>query len=380
MPRTTERLPLLETAPGTSRHLLVHRFGQAGARPKAYLQASLHADEIPGLLVLHHLIGLLENADAAGAIQGEIVIVPYANPIGLAQTVNAQQLGRFDLMGGGNFNRTWPDLFGPTAEQVEGRLGADADANVAAIRAALRRTVDARKAEKELDSLRHHLARLAVDADIVLDLHCDDDALMHLYLIPAHWPEASDLAAELGCEAVMLADDSGDNPFDETFSTPWTRLAARFPDHPIPPACLSATVELRGYADVSDDLAERDAGALFRVLQRRGLIAGDPGPLPTPRCAATRLDACDVVKSPGAGVLSYAVALGDHVNEGDAIAHLIDPAAEDLATARQTIHSRTAGLVLSRRTHKLAWPGVSVAKIVGTEPLAHRQHGKLAED
>ncbi len=40
-------------------------------------------------------------------------------------------------------------------------------------------------------------------ADLVLDPHCDNDALMHLFLIPAHWPEARDLAAEFGCQPLL---------------------------------------------------------------------------------------------------------------------------------------------------------------------------------
>ena len=39
---------------------------------------------------------------------------------------------------------------------------------------------------------------LAMLRDIALDLHCDDDALMHIYAGPKLWPEISDLAALLG--------------------------------------------------------------------------------------------------------------------------------------------------------------------------------------
>ena len=43
--------------------LLVERPGKAGARPKAYFQAALHADELPGILVLQHLLTLLAAAE-----------------------------------------------------------------------------------------------------------------------------------------------------------------------------------------------------------------------------------------------------------------------------------------------------------------------------
>ena len=380
MTRQTDRIALPGQTAGTSRAVTLHRYGQRGARPKAYIQASIHADETPGLLVAHHLTRLLDEADARGAITGEIVLVPYANPIGLANFVNATHLGRYELMGGGNFNRNWPDVFEPVAAKIEGRLTDDGAANVALIREAMGAVIEAGEPSQELPALRQILARAACDADLVLDLHCDDQALMHLFLIPALWPNAADLAADLGCRAVMLSDPTGGDPFDEAFSSPWTRLATRFPSHPIPPACLSATVELRGQADVSDKLAAPDAAALLRVLQRRGLVAGDPGPLPAPLCEATPLEAVDTIKAPAAGVLAYRVELGDQIETGQTVAELVDPAADNPAAARQPIVSRASGLVLSLRAFRLVAPGMTVAKIVGKEPLPHRTGGHLLED
>ena len=44
---------------------------------------------------------------------------------------------------------------------------------------------------------------------------------------------------------------TGGNPFDDACSCPWGLLGDQFPSHPIPMACQSATVELRGESDVS---------------------------------------------------------------------------------------------------------------------------------
>ena len=143
---------------------------------------------------------------------------------------------------------------------------------------------------------------------------------------------------------------------------------------------LAGTVELRGQADVGDTFAEPDAAALFRTLQRYGAIAGDPGPLPEPLCEATRLDACDSIKAPTAGVLSYPVELGDQVRKGDVIAWIIDPAADDPTSARQPVHAGTDGLVLSRRLHKFALPGMTIAKVVGKETLPERKGAYLLDD
>ncbi|HWA43422.1 MAG TPA: succinylglutamate desuccinylase/aspartoacylase family protein [Hypericibacter adhaerens] len=380
MTKTTNRIALLSPSPGTQRHLLVHRYGRPGARPKAYLQASIHADETPAMLVAHHLMHLLDEADAKGAITGEILLVPVANPIGLSQTLNDHLLGRHEASGGGNFNRSWPDLYPTLPDRIAGKLGPDAARNVELVRAALREIVAELTPSSEFSSLRLALASFAVDADIVLDMHCDDEALMHLYSIPQHWPSASDLSAEIGSRATLLSEDSGGNAFDETFSNPWIRLAAAVPAGiPIPPACLSGTIEYRGQADTGDEINRPDAEALFRFLQRRGLIAGDPGPLPRPLCEATRLDATEVLRTPVAGIVCYRKALGDRVAKGEVIAEILDPLAQGPSPARLALEAGTDGLILTRRQHKMVRPGDCVAKIVGTEPLASRR-GYLLQD
>jgi predicted deacylase len=200
---------------------------------------------------------------------------------------------------------------------------------------------------------------------------------MHFYTTPSLWPEAADIAAELGCRAALLSEESGGDAFDEAFSKPWSRLRAAYPDLPIPLACLAGTIELRGQADVADDLGEQDARALFRCLQRRGFIAGDPGKAPEPLCAATELTAMALVQVPVGGIVVYAAALGDHQKTGDVIAWLIDPAAENPDTARQAVVSPTDGLLLARSAPRYVRAGDCLAKVVGKAPLPGRLPGQL---
>ncbi|MBL8710859.1 MAG: succinylglutamate desuccinylase/aspartoacylase family protein, partial [Rhodospirillaceae bacterium] len=330
MAKTIERISLGAMSPGTERHLSVHRYGTRGARPKAYLQASLHSDEIPGMLAAHHLLRLLDEADRRGEILGEIVVVPVANPIGLGQIINGAHSGRYELRGGGNFNRHWPDLCEGLVEAVTPKLGQDAAQNVKAIRTAIAARINQLPADTELARLKVELARLAHDADMVFDLHCDDEALMHVYMQPGYWPDFQDLAAELGARASLLCVDSKANSFDETCSLPWTRLAEAVGDRfPIPASCFGTTVEFRGQADVFDEMAEPDAKALYRVLQRHGALAGDPGPVPPLLCEGTDLEATDIVRVSKAGIVAYKVALGAEVKRGDIVADLVDPLADD---------------------------------------------------
>ena len=363
--------PLIQGTPGARLELASLHYGTPGAGPKATLQAALHADEIPGLLVAHHLRSRLSALEAAGRIAGEVVLVPVANPIGLGQRVLQAVEGRFELASGENFNRHYADLFDAVVAQVDGKLTFDAAHNVALIREALRGAAHALPERTPLESLRRTLLALSIDADIVLDLHCDSEAVLHLYTETSAWPQVEPLARLAGAQAVLLAEVSGDHPFDEACSTPWPRLAAHFgPETPIPPACVAVTVELRGLADVSHELAARDADALVDYLCWQGVITGGPGELPAARCEPTPLAGSIPVNAPHGGVVAYVRDLGERVVAGDRVADLVEP----MTGAVTPLLSPVDGLFYARETRRFLPAGGTVFRIAGSAAL---REGKL---
>ena len=382
MARTVERVALMSMTPGTGRTLTVFRYGKPGARPKAYLQAAIHANEFPGTMALHHLVPMLDKADKAGRISGEIVIVPAANPIGLSQVAFARQLGRFDLNGRDNFNRNYPDVSAEAAERVKGRLSHDPARNVKLIREAGLAALRAMRPATELQDQRLQLLRRSIDADMVLDLHCDAQAALHHFVSRRDWPAIADLSAQIGAEAVLYNDPY---PTVMTFMGAngawWARLAERFPNMPIPQGCQASTIELRSEHDVNHALGERDAANLYSFLQRRGVIAGDPGRLPKPKCAATPISGMDVGYAPVAGILTYLKPEGARVRKGEAICEVIDPVAADPLKARTPVTSRTGGVLFSRRPDgRLAWPGMVCFRVAGAKPLKHRKGASGLDD
>ena len=373
---STEVLALPPAGPGTARRLTVLRFRGGAPGPKAYVQAAVHADEIPALLVAQHLREQLTALDAAGRLKGEIVLVPYANPIGLTQFLQAWHLGRYELESGQNFNRGYPDLFDEVSAAVEGALGADAASNVALIRRAILAALPATLPTSENAALKHLLYRMSCDADVVLDLHCDYEATMHTYIGTPLWPAAADLAACLNSPVNLLADDSGGEAFDEANSRIWWRLAARFPQHPIPPAGFAATVELRGERDVDEAQAAEDAKGLIRFLTARGFVEA-PATMPTGAPpTATPLEAVDSLSATHPGVLTWAVPLGATVASGALLGHLVDPE----TGIRNAFHARCDGLLFARRGHRWVRPGQWIAKIAGTQKLDWRRPGALLSD
>jgi uncharacterized protein len=356
---------------GTTRALVSLHFGVPGQGEKVYIQASLHADEIPGMLVAHHLRQRLAVLEAAGQVRGEIVLVPVANPIGLGQNVLHTALGRFDLASGLNFNRHYPAVAAAVAERVEGKLTADATHNVGVIRAALREAAAMLPADTELAQQKRLLYRLACDAQVVLDLHCDCEAVVHLYTGIDIWDQAEPLARYLGAEASLLSALSGDDPFDEACSRPWWELARRFgPNFPIPPACLAVTVELRGAMDVDHVHAKADSDAIIAFLTHRGVLAGSAPPLPELKSAPTPLAGSMPIVTPVAGVVAFLKQPGDFVRRGEAVVEMINP----MTAAVTPLLSDTDGILYARENRRYAPAGMRLAKVAGREP---QRSGKL---
>ena len=368
--KRVEKRSLPSASPGTKRALTILRYGTAGQRPKAYLQAGLHADEAPGYVVLHHLIKKLDRAAEQEAITGEIIVVPAANPIGLGQWQNETLQGRFDFANSINFNRQHEDLAEAVAEEVGPKLGPDGQENIEAIRSCTTKILaNDRTAKDEASFLKHLLISLSHDADVVLDLHCDLQALMHVYTGTSLWPEAADLSAQIGAAVTLLADDSGGTPFDEANSRLWWELGEKFPEQPIPPACLAATVELRGISDTDDTIARTDADNLFSFLQRRGYIAGKAPDLPALINEATPLTGVDYIKAEVPGILTYFKKPGDRIVKGEVIAQIINPLPEAEADRVSEITSVTDGILFSINVDRFARPGRIVAKVAGETAL-----------
>jgi len=211
----------------------------------------------------------------------------------------------------------------------------------------------------------------------VLDLHCDDQAVIHVYLGTPLWPDAADLSAQLGAEVTLLAKDSGVTPFDEACSRIWWRLAEIFPDHPIPAACLSATVELRGRADVSYECGAQDAENIFLFLQRRGFIQGETPELPPLRNEATPLRGVEHIKVSAPGVVVFLKKPGDRIERGEVIAEIVNPLEVEMDKRLTTVHSSIDGILFSINTDCYARPGRILAKIAGKKPLKKKGENLL---
>jgi predicted deacylase len=357
---------------GTSHELTILRFRPEKPLAKIYLQAALHADEQPGMLVLHHLIQLLTEAEKEDRLKAEFVILPMVNPLGMAHLAFGKHRGRYHPLNGLNYNRNWPDLdamIHKNEADFSSQLTDDVVHNQQVIRQAVKAAIDSQAPKSALDRLRHMVMAEAYDADMVLDLHCADDALNHIYIVPQLMPEYKDLSDWMQSAATMTAEDSGGGSFDEVWPGLWIKCARRYPGAAWPDTMLSATLEYRGENAVDDQINRQDAQNLYHFLMGRGFISGTPAEYPSAGAEATPLTAVECLRAYRPCLVVFQQPLGAVVSTGDVIAELLSLEGDDAFTGKTLLRAGTDGVFFDRSLMKLAWPDHIVAKIAGKTPL-----------
>jgi len=375
-----ERIPLLRPAPGSQRFLQVYYVGPENSDKKVYIQAGLHADEWPGLLVIQHLLPKLEQLESAGQLNAQFVIVPFANPIGLDQQLFGDVTGRHYHENGQNFNRHMAVSKYKLSDSLRGKLTDQPVSNIQLIRETLKTLVWQSEDNNEIQTLHKTLLSLSIDADLVLDLHCDLKSLPHLFGAGFQLQQSIELAKSLGFPVVLHEDLSGDVAFDGTHTQPWMYLKNEFPTFPIPAACFAATIELRGKHDVNDSYAKQDANRLVQYLIRTQYIDGQQeqnlkSEFVEPRCFST--DNVLMVPSPCHGIVIYHLEPGDSVAAGDVFAEIVLLDADEPNT-RTPIKSQYSGYIISQTHKSLVRPGTTIA-MIGCDQATGRKGYQLCD-
>lgn len=338
---------------GVSYEFPVFRFAGADkTAPSAYLQAALHAGELPGVVAIDALMPMLAKAEAEGRIQGNITIVPWANPIGRAQYHFGEHQGRFHLGTRTNFNRGFPLLAAPDASLLPDTTYGTTD-----------------------QQLKTRLLQLSLGHDIVLDLHCDDEGLAYLYVHTSLWPAMADCAAAMGVDAVMLWHEDADGTFEGASIMPYQNVpadVARFDRR------VATTVEYRGMLDVDGAMAGADSEGLYRLLVARGVIADPALPAPGPFTGVVApLENIDMMPAPRAGAILYDVKPGDRVAKGARLATIVHTPGE--AGGRTEVFAPQAGIILTRRSRRIIRAGEDLLKLVGDKKSADARSGTLED-
>jgi len=320
-----EQVTLESDTPGQEFSLRVFHFRGSENGPAVYMQAALHSHEMPGMVALDRLIPRLAAAENDACLAGSVTLVPHANPIGLTQAVYGETLGRFDVNSRVNFNRSFPTQ---AADNLAGRPVAER------VKAAL-------------------LWR-AAKADVVLDLHCDDEGPVYLYVAERQLEEGLRLARAM--QAAVILTDASDDPisFDLAVGARWA--AEKRADD----TRFAATIELRGMMDVTPEFAEQDADGLYRYLVDIGTVIEELPAISPVDPVIGDVNAAQLLPTPMPGALLYDVKIGDWVAEGQRLAVVLS----EPGTAHHEILSPFDGQVMTRRDRRFARRGDDVIKVL----------------
>ncbi len=333
---TREDIEVAELVTGHSLSIPVFRYRGSAAGPKVHIQAGVHGAELQGNAVIFALMQLLENT----TIRGEIVLVPHANPLGENYKFGDYTYGRFDPVTGDNWNRAyWQSSCASKNERKEAsqldisdfaQRHQELDDNElgATFKRALADAIQAkRKAMQEkggtyANNLCLQLQALAVDADIVLDLHTAANGTRYLY-VPAY-ATASALHLDMPHHLIIPKEFAG--AMDEASFCPWWDLQLALAelgrkDWTIPFDAF--TVELGSQETIDLTAAKADAAGNFRYLCHKGVLAGDPDPARHSTIFRCHLSEYLTVFAPCGGLIDFQSQPGRHLRKGDTIGTIL---------------------------------------------------------
>ena len=303
--------------------------------PLAYLQANVHGGELQGNAAILALFDLLEKEPP----RGSLILVPRVNPIAANQQIGDYVAGVYDLATGVNFNRGYINLTGPSRGSSACYVDVDAfaavhrDATLSEIRdgfrealkaalGAVRDSADPWGMEARLE-FALAIQEVAIEADVVMDLHTGDRAPRYLYA-----PEGATAATRaFGIPFVLEVPPRFAGALDEASWVPWNDLAEafrrlnrtdvrRFVD--------GFTVELGSMNAFSMAQGVEDAKRIASALRYYGVLDGEPED-PAYRIVACSVNDYKSIYAPASGLVDATLSPGTPVRKGDLIARMVDP-------------------------------------------------------
>jgi predicted deacylase len=264
-------LVVAQNASGRNLNVPVYKFVSSIPGPKVYIQSSIHGAEVQGNVVLFHLLKALQKAP----LKGEVTLVPNCNPIGSNLKSGEYTLGRFDPVNGQNWNRAYhydPALVADFAERIV--PDSDTDKVKAEYRTRLRASID----EKLNDvwglglaqCLNLKLQRMALEADLVLDLHNGPVSTRHIY-VPEY---ARESAKHFNFPHVILIPNTFAGALDEATFCPWwslqEKLQSKYPETQWNFGVEAFTVEMGSQEVIDFETGAADAEGILSYLSYKG--------------------------------------------------------------------------------------------------------------
>ncbi|KLV10901.1 succinylglutamate desuccinylase/aspartoacylase family protein [Photobacterium ganghwense] len=317
----TEKMKVGEQPTGNPMEISVIRIQGSGNGPRVYIQANVHGAEVQGNAVIYQLLEFFRQHPP----EGDVVLVPLANPMGINQKSGEFTLGRFDPVTGVNWNRQYhfdASLIAPFCEEYR---HAEETVIREAFRGQLRQHLHERLNSPWGLTCGQHLAinlqLMAVEADIVLDLHTGPISARHLY-VPEY---ARERARYFNIPLNILIPSDFSGAMDEASFSPWWQLSEAFAKfgRPLPVMVDAFTIELGSQEKLNVQAAREDALGICQYLQHQGLWSATQ----VVECEPVTQHACYLKDykaffSPAGGQVEYHAAVNQPLAAGEPLVTL----------------------------------------------------------
>jgi predicted deacylase len=329
MPNTNTRLTksyiaVAQNASGRSLHVPIYRISDNQPGPSVYIQSSIHGAEVQGNVVIYHLLQALQSTP----IKGEIILVPNCNPVGTNITAGEYTLGRFDPVNGTNWNRGY---FYDESKVFSFADTLQSDMNEQEIKSAFRQ-LWANAIEEKLrqpwglglaQQLNLSLQRMAVKADIVLDLHNGPVSTRHVY-IPEYAKEA---AYQFSIPHCIFIPNVFAGALDEACFSPWWTLQDLLKKkftREIDFGVQAFTLEMGSQEVIDFDEGKKDARGILGFLACKGVLDNRQYTPDKMVRVGVSLSNYKTLYTDFGGMVEYCVKPGQRVTKGEVMAKVLN--------------------------------------------------------
>lgn len=322
---TKDYLVVAQNASGRNLNVPVYKFTSEVPGPNVYIQSSIHGAEVQGNAVLLHILQALQNAN----LKGQITLVPNCNPVGSNLKSGEYTLGRYDPVNGQNWNRAYhydQALIDEFANSI------NKGTSIAAIKKEYRQKLTAsieRRLSNEwgiglAECLNLKLQLMALQADIVLDLHNGPVSTRHIY-VPEY---AKDSARYFNIPHVILIPNKFSGALDEATFCPWWSLSdelkQKYPDEQWDFDIEAFTVEMGSQEVIDIEAGKIDSEGILSYLSFKGCFeAPIEKPQNMPRKAVYLRD-YKIMYSQVGGMVEYLAKPGQYVRDGEVMARVLN--------------------------------------------------------
>lgn len=350
----------------------VYRLSPQTAQPQrtVYIQSAVHAAEMQGSAVILKLIQKLQ----ACQLHANFVLVPNCNPFGRTQRAGEYLQGRFDATNGNNWNR----FYHYDEQQIEAFFETLDLAEVAAafeqpdskrameynivsqlrlfLKQQLNNKLESLWGVNTAQYLNSTLQNMAIDADLVLDLHTGPSSTRHIYS-PNFLAQQ---ATQFQIETVIAIPEKFAGALDEASFTPLVKLSELFKQQGLTFdfRVQAFTVELGSQENICLAQAKKDADGILNYLQSSQFIDGFDL-LPNKDVTITNLSQYRTLFSKYAGMVEYLAKPGQVVQKGQVLARVLNSLEFDTQDAIKEITSPVSGTII------LHYPSAAVQ--IGTQ-------------